>query len=217
MEALSQKTRSHLEKILDRMVSLDLNHRYANVLQVQQALRQRVTWRSLPTVILGGLGLLTCIALAIDPAYQFGRQLLGMEPSNRLSHLRHLLDRKEWDKAEAETQAILFQRMGQPTTQDRMFYLDQWNPQICATVRTLDTLWQDASGQQYGWSAQQQIYRNLAPKSVPQFLGFYNALEWQQVPPPARKVPKGHYPHIFRGDAPATIQKFLPRLFACLS
>jgi serine/threonine protein kinase len=209
----------HLEPILDRMVALDLNQRYASVAEVQRALHPAPR-----RLLLGSLGLVGALTLALIGVQQFGlelgQRLWGSPSADRLERLRQVLSQKKWDLAEQETQQLLLHSMGSHS----IFYLDQWTPQVCATVKAVDLLWQEASDRRYGWSTQQRIYRGLhhrqgdrpgAPST--EFSQLSQTLNWQAVRRSGEEMPPGHYPHVFRGDSPGTTEKLLLRLFACLS
>lgn len=103
-----------------------------------------------------------------------------------LADLEVLLGDAEWEAADKVT--YLLMRAAVPQTGDRMGLSALDLAQMpCPLLYDIDYLWRRASGDQFGFSVQQQIYLNLAPTFDPASLSpinphpFCQAVGWLMI------------------------------------
>lgn len=82
---------------------------------------------------------------------------LNSERGVDYTKLRHLLEQQIWKEADMETAKVMLQAAGKEES-DYLFYQElQQFP--CADLRTVDRLWRHYSNHRFGYSVQQQIYK----------------------------------------------------------
>ncbi|XHX77908.1 MAG: GUN4 domain-containing protein [Stenomitos frigidus ULC029] len=101
------------------------------------------------------------------------------------SRLQHLLAAKNWQAADIETRAIL-QRLASPKG-DLLFSSKGVLSRLpWADLRTIDTLWSNASGGRFGFTAQQRVWQQAAKGSrnvKEQTERFAQTVGWRRTKP----------------------------------
>jgi hypothetical protein len=109
------------------------------------------------------------------------------------SRLQRLLAAKDWQAADIETRAIL-QRLAGPQG-DLLYSSKDVLPRLpLADLKTIDTLWSNASGGRFGFSAQQRLWQQVAKGSKNakvQTERFAQRVGWRRTQPLPQNNPVG--------------------------